>query len=104
MTYTKYPQRMARPRQWGKKFTNIHHELKHAQTRYAKRYNTKKNYTALGKQSAKYRKTLHKSLSYGKWKLNTTKGYKGGKKFKSSGGHKVWRKGNWSGRGMTYRG
>lgn len=98
----KYPFRMARPRQWKKKFSNIHTELKASHRNFVRRQRPKHAASYLAKASGRYRSGVHKMLGYGKYRLKSTNGIrKNGKRFKSTGGRKVWHKTSY---GMHYRG
>lgn len=91
----KYPLRMARPRQWKKKFTNIHTELKAAYNQYQRRQNVRKNNMAITRFYRKNRPFV-KDIGYGKYRLNPTRGFATGygskrRRISSFGGRKMWR-------------
>lgn len=100
----KYPLRMARPRQWKKKFVNIHDELKAAHSNYSKRYNAKASNMAMARRYGKNKRNVHKTIGYGKYRLLPTRGIAYGFKRKAVhvyGGRKTWRrKGS---NGVVYR-
>lgn len=89
---------MARPRQWAKKFTNIHSEMRHAYGNYKKRYNNKLNSMSMAKRGKQYKPALFKSIRNGaKYNLFKTpkNNYtnKFGKRMRTPpSGKKVWRR------------
>jgi len=89
----KFAQNMARPRQWRKKFTGVHQQLKSAYNSYISRRNNILNSMAVSRLSSKYKKGIHKSMSLGKMTLNRTRTYNAkGKKTGTYGGKKIWKR------------
>lgn len=91
----KYPLRMARPRQWRKKFTNIHTELKAAYNQYQRRQNIRKNNMALARRYKK-RSSFLPFIGYGKYTLKKTRGIALGlgnkrRRLNNYGGKRIWR-------------
>lgn len=89
----KFAQNMARPRQWRKKFTGVHQQLKAAHDSYIARRNNILNSMAMSRLSSKYKTGVHKGMHLGKMTLNRTRSYNAkGKKTSVFGGKKVWKR------------
>lgn len=86
----KYHKNMARPRQWRKKFTNIHTELRAAHRNYVKRANVKRNSMAMARQSYKKKAFIHKLIPLQRQRLQKYIRTRAAKRPRVPGGHKIW--------------